>query len=147
MGADIKSIIRVYADLEGKNGGEQVNIPLRDRLMGEAIGSGPLVGNEEMIDNYGMRAWVDWARKGVAIKNSDEHKSSIDLFAEAKPALSDWGKEMQRDEICDAFYALPSESAPAGLGSTPASASTASCSTPRRRRSAIPGSPTMPTAS
>jgi hypothetical protein len=118
MGADITSIIRVYADLEGKNGGEQVNIPLRDRLNGQAIGSGPLVGNEEAIDNYGMRAWIDWARKAVAIKNSDEHKSSIDLFAEAKPALADWGKELQRDEICDAFYALPSESAPAGLGSS-----------------------------
>jgi hypothetical protein len=118
MGADITSIIRVYADLEGKNGGEQVNIPLRDRLNGGAIGSGPLVGNEEVIDNYGMRAWIDWARKAVAIKNSDEHKSSIDLFAEAKPALADWGKELQRDEICDAFYALPSESAPAGLGSS-----------------------------
>src|ERR1017187_3382641 len=69
MGADITSIIRVYADLEGKNGGEQVNIPIRDRLNGGAIGSGPLVGNEEAIDNYGMRAWIDWARKAVAIKN------------------------------------------------------------------------------
>ena len=118
MGADINSIIRVYADLEGKNGGEQVNIPIRDRLNGQAIGSGPLVGNEEAIDNYGMRAWIDWARKAVAIKNSDEHKSSIDLFAEAKPALSDWGKELQRDEICDALFALPSESAPANLGSS-----------------------------
>ena len=117
MGNSITSIIRIYADLEGKNGGEQINIPLRDRLNGAAIGSGSLVGNKEMIDNYGMRAWVDWARKAVAIKNSDEHKSSIDLFAEAKPALTDWGKELQRDEICDAFYALPSESAPTLLGS------------------------------
>ena len=32
--------------------------------------------------------------------------------------LSDWGKELQRDEIIDAFYAIPLDStAPAGIGS------------------------------
>ena len=65
-----------------------------------------------------MRAWIDWARNAVVINNAEEQKSSIDLFAQAKPMLVDWGKELQRDEICDAFYALPSESAPAALGST-----------------------------
>jgi hypothetical protein len=42
----------------------------------------------------------------------------VDLFAEAKPMLSDWGKELQRDEIIDALYAIPSESAPAALGTS-----------------------------
>lgn len=120
MGTDVNSIIRVVPDLDkgGKNGGEQINIPLMARLQAEAIGVGPLVGNEEALDNYGMRAWIDWARNAVVINNAEEQKSSIDLFAQAKPMLVDWGKELQRDEICDAFYALPSESAPAALGST-----------------------------
>lgn len=120
MGSDITAIIRVVSDLNkgGKNGGEQINVPLRARLNGSAISIGTLHGNEEQIDNYGMRAWIDWARKAVVINNAEEQKSSIDLFAEAKPALVDWGQELQRDEICDAFYALPSEAAPAGLGST-----------------------------
>ena len=37
----------------------------------------------------------------------------------ARPLLSDWLKELNRDEIIDAFYAIQSESAPAGLGSAP----------------------------
>jgi hypothetical protein len=38
------------------------------------------------------------------------------VFGEAKPLLSDWGKELQRDELLQAFMALPSESAPTNLG-------------------------------
>lgn len=119
MGTDMNSIIRVIPDLDkgGKNGGEQINVPLLARLNAQGVASGTLRGNEESIDNYGMRAWIDWARNAVTINNAEEQKSSIDLFAEAKPLLVDWGKEKQRDEICDALYALPSESAPAGLGS------------------------------
>lgn len=119
MGTDINAIIRVIPDLDkgGKNGGEQINIPLLARLNATGVGSGTLRGNEESIDNYGQRAWIDWRRNAVVINNAEEQKSSIDLFAEAKPMLVDWGKEKQRDEICDALYAIPSESAPAGLGS------------------------------
>lgn len=119
MGTGINDIIRVLADLNkgGKNGGEQINVPLMARLQGQAVGTGPLHGNEERLDNSGARLWIDWARHGVVINNAEEQKSSVDLFAEAKPSLSDWGKELQRDEICDAFYALPSAAAPAGLGS------------------------------
>lgn len=119
MGTDITSIIRVIPDLDkgGKNGGEQINIPLMARLNATGVGSGPLVGNEEALDNYGMRMWIDWSRNAIVISNAEEQKSSIDLWAEAKPMLVDWGKEKQRDEICDGLYAIPSQSAPAGLGS------------------------------
>jgi hypothetical protein len=115
MGNEITAIIRVVNDL--KKGGEQVNIPLVARLKNQAVGSGILVGNEEAIDNYGFRAWIDWARNAIKINNAEEQKSSVDLFAEAKPLIEDWGKELHRDEICDAFFALVAQAAPAGLGS------------------------------
>jgi hypothetical protein len=120
MGTDITSIIRVIPDLDkgGKNGGEQINIPLMARLNAVAISTGALVGNEEALDNYGMRMWIDWARNAVKINNAEEQKSSIDLWAESKPMLVDWGKELQRDEIVDGLYAIPSQAAPNGLGST-----------------------------
>src|SRR5215471_12809876 len=111
IGKELTAIIRVINDL--KKGGEQVNIPLIARLKNQAIATGTLVGNEESIDNYGMRMWIDWARNAVKISNAEEQKSSVDLFAEAKPLLSDWGKELQRDEIIDGLYAVPSESSPA----------------------------------
>lgn len=115
MGSGVNSIIRLLYD--PKKGGEQINIPLVNRLSNTAVGVGTLVGFEEAIDNYGMRAWIDWARNAVATNKAEEQKDSADIFGEAKPLLSDWGKELQRDEIVQAMMALPSESAPAGLGS------------------------------
>jgi hypothetical protein len=117
MGTELTAIIRVINDL--KKGGEQINVPLVARLKNQAIGTGVLVGNEEAIDNYGERFWIDWARNAVKMNNAEEQKSSIDLWGEAKPLLEDWGKELHRDEIVDCFFAIPSESAPAGLGSGP----------------------------
>lgn len=115
MGDSATSIIRTLYD--PKKGGEQINIPLVTRLRGTSTGaSGTLVGAEEAINNYGMRVWVDWARHAVATNDAEEQKDSADVFGEAKPLLSDWGKELQRDEIIDAMAALPSESAPSGLG-------------------------------
>ena len=116
IGSEQTAIIRVINDL--KNGGEQINIPLIARLKNLAISTGTLVGNEEAIDNYGARLWIDWARNAVRIPRSEEQKSSIDLFGQARPLLEDWGKELQRDEICDSFFALPTDNvAPVGLGS------------------------------
>jgi len=116
IGSELTAIIRVINDL--KKGGEQINIPLIARLKNVPIATGTLVGNEENIDNYGDRAWIDWARNAVRIPRSEEQKSSIDLFGQARPLLEDWGKELQRDEIIDAFYAVPlASTAPAGLGS------------------------------
>jgi len=119
MGQDQTAIIRVITDLDkgGKQGGEQINIPLIARLNAAGVGKGVLRGNEESIDNYGQRMWIDWSRNAIVMDNAEEQRSSVDLFAEAKPMLSDWGKEKQRDEICDGLYALPSTAAPAGLGS------------------------------
>jgi N4-gp56 family major capsid protein len=115
MSSSLNAIIRLRQEL--KSGGEQMNIPLVTRLTGAGKGSGTLVGNEEKIDNYGMRAWLDWARHAVTTNKAEKHKDSADIFGEAKPLLSDWGKELQRDELIAAFMALPSESAPTGLGS------------------------------
>jgi hypothetical protein len=55
----LNSIIRIRMEL--KAGGEQMNIPLVTRLTGAGVSTGTLVGNEEQIDNYGMRVWLEWA--------------------------------------------------------------------------------------
>jgi N4-gp56 family major capsid protein len=116
MGDDLNSIIR--RRYEPKQGGEQMNIPLVTKLTNAAIGVGTLVGNEEKIDNYGMRVWLDWARNAVTTNKAESQKDSADVFGEAKPLLSDWGKELQRDELLAALLALPSESAPTDLGTS-----------------------------
>jgi hypothetical protein len=116
MGTDITAIIRKRMELT--NGGEQMNIPMVARLNGTAIGSGTLAGNEESIDNYGMRLWIDWARNAVKTNKAEKQKDSAAIFSVARPLLSDWSKELTRDEVVDAFYALVTESAPAGLNSS-----------------------------
>jgi len=110
MGEELTSIIRIKHEL--KAGGQDMNIPIVSRLTGAGVGVGTLVGNEERIDNYGMRIRIQWARNAVVTKKSDSHKDSADIFGEAKPLLSDWGKELQRDEIIAALMALPSETLP-----------------------------------
>jgi N4-gp56 family major capsid protein len=110
MGTDATSIIRLRNEL--KSGGEQMNIPIVSRLTGAGVSTGTLVGNEESIDNYGMRIWLEWARHAVVTNKAESQKDSADIFGEAKPLLSDWGKELQRDEIIAAFMALPSETQP-----------------------------------
>ena len=116
MGAGMSAIIRIRQEL--KSGGEQMNIPLVAALNANAVASGTLAGNEENIDNYGMRVWLDWARNAVKTNKAEKQKDSAAIFDVARPLLGDWGKSLQRDEIVDAFYALPSESAPANLGTS-----------------------------
>jgi hypothetical protein len=111
MGEDATSIFRRRFEL--KNGGEQMNIPLVTRLTGAGVSTGTLVGNEESIDNYGMRVWLEWARHAIVSNKAEAQKDSADIFGEAKPLLSDWIKELNRDELISALMALPSESQPA----------------------------------
>jgi len=125
MGTDATSIIRLRN--EAKKGGEQINFPMVGSLYGpgtpptlgspmQAYGVATLTGNEEQIDNYGMRVWIDWARNAVATNDAEEQKDSADIFGEAKPLLSDWGKSLQRDETILALMNIPSALQPSNLG-------------------------------
>lgn len=115
-GRGMDAVIRTRFEL--KSGGEQISFPMVKKLAGTAKSTGTLTDQEEAIDNYGMRAWVDWARHAVATSNADEQKDSADIFGETKPMLANWAKELQRDEIIEGFMSVPSESAPANLGSS-----------------------------
>src|SRR6187200_59121 len=111
MSDEVNAIIRRRMEL--KSGGEVMNIPLVTRLAGMGVSTGPLVGNEDKIDDYGYRIWLEWCRNAVVTTKSEMQKDSADIFGEAKPLLSDWINEVTRDEIIAAFMALPTESQPA----------------------------------
>jgi Protein of unknown function (DUF4043) len=114
MGEGLNAIIRIRSEL--KAGGEDMNIPLVTRLTGAGVATTTLVGNEEKIDNYGMRLRIEWARNAVVTTKSESQKDSADVFGVAKPLLSDWGKELQRDEIIAGLMALPTETLPTSSG-------------------------------
>jgi len=111
MGDDLNAIIRRRMEL--KSGGEVMNIPIVSRLQGMGVSTGPLVGNEDKIDDYGYRVWLEWVRNAVVTTKAESQKDSADIFGEAKPLLSDWLSEVTRDEIIAAMMALPTESQPA----------------------------------
>jgi len=73
MGEDLNSIIRKKMELKG--GGEVMNIPLVSRLQGVGVSTGPLVGNEEKIDDYGMRIWLEWIRNAVATTKAEQEET------------------------------------------------------------------------
>jgi len=114
MGEGLDAIIRIRNEL--KSGGEDMNIPLVTRLTTPGVATTTLVGNEEKIDNYGMRLRIEWARNAVVTNKAESQKDSADIFGEAKPLLSDWGKELQRDELIAAMMALPTETLPTSSG-------------------------------
>jgi len=114
MSEGMDAIIRIRSEL--KDGGEDMNIPIVTRLKGQGVATGTLVGNEEKVDNYGMRLRLEWARHAVAMTKAEKQKDSADIFGVAKPLLSDWGKELQRDELIAAFMALPTDVLPTSSG-------------------------------
>lgn len=114
MGNSMTSVIRVLNDL--KSGGEQVNVPLVNSLRATAIANGTLTGAEEAIDNYGFRMWIDWARNAVRTNKQETQRDSADIFDIARPLLTDWGKELIKNEIVDALFSIPLEVVPANLG-------------------------------
>lgn len=114
MSEGLNAIIRLRMEL--KSGGEDMNIPIVSRLTGAGVATDTLVGNEEAIDDYGMRLRVEWARNAVVTTKSERQKDSADVFGIAKPLLTDWGMELQRDELIAALMALPSETLPTSSG-------------------------------
>lgn len=114
MSEGLTAVIRIRQEL--KAGGEDMNIPLVTRLTGSGVATGTLVGNEEKIENYGMRLRLEWARNAIVMTKAEMQKDSADIFGVAKPLLSDWSKELIRDEIIAALMALPTETLPTSSG-------------------------------
>ena len=114
MGESPSNIIQVYRDLA--DGGDILNVPLVGALRGPGVSTGPLTGNEEPLDEYGMRIWVDWIRNGVLLTRAQMRKSAYEQLDEVRPLLSEWMQGLTRDEIILALGAIPSESPPANWG-------------------------------
>jgi hypothetical protein len=137
MGEGITSIIRKRMELT--SGGEQMNIPLVARLAATAIGSGTLAGNEESVDNYGMRVWIDWARNAVKTNKAEKQKDSAAIFDVARPFCRTGSRNSTATKSSmRSMRWFRNRRRPASTR-LPANVSTASCSMLRPLPSAIPG--------
>lgn len=114
MGDSATSVIQVVRDL--KDGGDVLNISIVSSLNGPGVSTGPLTGNEEKLDDYGMRLWVDWSRNAILLTRAAMRKTIIEQLDLVRPMLTQWQNNLLRDEIILAFMALPSETPPANWG-------------------------------
>jgi hypothetical protein len=114
MGESPTDIIQVTNEL--KSGGDVLSIPIVGALRGPGVSTGPLTGNEEKLDNYGMRLWVDWARNAVLLTRAQMRKSSFEQLEVVRPLLTEWGNALLRDDICQALMSIPTENPPLNLG-------------------------------
>src|SRR6478736_597178 len=101
MGESPTSVIQVLRDL--KDGGDVLNVPIVGGLNGPGVSTGPLTGNEEKIDDYGMRLWVDWSRNAVLLTRAQMRKSAIEQLDLVRPLLTEWQQTLLRDELILAF--------------------------------------------
>jgi hypothetical protein len=87
MGESPSDIIQVTNEL--KQGGDILSIPIVGALRGPGVSTGPLTGNEEKLDNYGMRLWVDWSRNAVLLTKAQMRKSAFEQLELVRPLLTE----------------------------------------------------------
>lgn len=114
MGESPTAVIQVLRDL--RDGGDVLNVPIVGGLRGPGVSTGPLTGNEEKIDDYGMRLWVDWSRNAVLLTRAQMRKTAIEQLDLVRPLLTEWQQTLLRDELVLAFASLPSEAPPVNWG-------------------------------
>lgn len=113
----IGSIIQRVMDLAAD--GKQVNVPLMDQLRNPGVATGPLVNNEEALDNYGMPLWADWGRHAVVFQKSSLKEAAFNIREQATPALNGWTARWRRDDMVDALLSVPTAAIPPNFHTDP----------------------------
>lgn len=114
MGESGTSVIQVTREL--RDGGDIIIVPIVGALRGPGVSTGPLVGNEEKLANYGQKIWVDWSRNAVLLTRAQMRKSAFEQLELVRPLLTEWQNSLLRDEIVQAMFALPTDNPPVNLG-------------------------------
>lgn len=102
MNTSSNSIIRVREENE-----TIIKFPLIQRAVGNGVKDGErLKGNGESLRNFSWEVRPRYRRHAHEFTKDELDKPNFDFLAEAKPSLSNWAKELVRDDIIDAFMAI-----------------------------------------
>lgn len=104
------NIIQRVMDLEAN--GKQINVPLLDQLRSNGVATNQLVGNEDILDNYGMPLWADWCRNAVLFNKAVKKESAINIRDAATPALQGWARRIRRDDMVSTLLSIPTSAIP-----------------------------------
>jgi len=103
MGKSPNKIIHVRYDLKSDRG-DTVNIPLFAKLHGKPKrGEEAIEGNEKGLANFNFPISIDWVGDGVAVSNSDQFRTEIDLLDAGRLGLTNFMGEVLRDDIIAAL--------------------------------------------
>ncbi len=103
MGKNQNSVIHLRSQAKNE-AGEAINIPLLAKIKGEPKrGSQPIEGNEKGMSNYNFRVGIDWVGEGVAVSNSDQFRTVVDLLESGRSGLVNFMAETTRNDIIDAL--------------------------------------------
>jgi hypothetical protein len=76
-----------------------MNIPLVTRLTGAGVGPERSSATKSRSTTTECASGSNGLATPSSPTRRKSQKDSADIFGEAKPLLSDWGKELQRDEL------------------------------------------------
>lgn len=113
----IGSIIQRVMDLAAD--GKQINVPLMDQLKNAGVATGPLVNNEEALDNFGLPLWADWGRHAVVFQKSSLKEAAFNIREQATPALNGWTARWRRDDMVDTLLSIPTAAIPPNFHTDP----------------------------
>lgn len=103
MGKNQNSVIHLRSQAKNETG-DTINIPLLAKIKGEPKrGSQPIEGNEKGMANFNFRVMIDWVGEGVAVSNSDQFRTVVDLLNSGRSGLVNFMAEITRNDIIDAL--------------------------------------------
>lgn len=110
-GADMPIVMKI------EGGQKVISIPFVTKLSGAGVtGSQTLRGNGEAIGNYAHVLTPTYYRHAVEFDKEELEKPAFNMRSEAKPLLSNWGMELIRDQIIQAFASVSDGTTSANFG-------------------------------
>jgi N4-gp56 family major capsid protein len=103
MGTNENAAIQLVEDLTKKRG-DNIRVPLALKLSNTGVtGDSTLEGNEEALTTYNHTINVDQLRNAVAVGQSSQQDTSVDLLEAGRAMLKLWAMDQMRDDIIQAL--------------------------------------------
>jgi hypothetical protein len=103
--------------IKEEGGQKTISIPFVTKLSGAGVtGSQTLRGNGEAIGNYAHVLTPTYHRHSVEFDKEELEKPAFNMRTEAKPLLTNWGMELIRDQIIQAFASVSDGTTTANFG-------------------------------
>lgn len=96
--------------------GKTLSFPFATKIVGKGKkGSEALRGNGVNIGNYADTLTPTYERQAAEFDKEEMEKPEFDIHAESKPMLMEWGRELVKEQMIDAFCAVANKGGVSGV--------------------------------